>query len=133
MTDAGQPRKFATSVACMDGRIQEPLRAWIAKQFGPHYVDTVTQPGIDGVLAGSTNLGDAGLAQRMTAISVNAHKSRIAVVSGHYDCAGNPVGREQHIRDIKAAVEAVKSWEGMHQVRIVGVWINESWQVEQVA
>ena len=129
---AGQRRGFATSVTCMDGRIQEPLRTWIAERFGPHHVDTVTQPGMDGVLAGRTSLGDVELARRMTAISVNAHKSGIVVISGHHDCAGNPVDRERHIRDIKDAVKTVKSWEGMSGIRIMGVWINENWEPEQV-
>ena len=135
MADAntGQQHKFATSVTCMDGRIQEPLRMWIAERFGPHNTDTVTQPGMDGVLAGSTNLGDVELARRMTAISVNNHNSRIVVVSGHHDCAGNPVDRERHIRDIKDAVKTVKSWEGMEEVKIMGVWVNENWKAEQVA
>lgn len=131
-TDAGQQRGFATSVTCMDGRIQEPLRMWITERFGPHHVDTVTQPGIDGILAGSTHLGDTGLARRMTAISVNAHNSRIVVVSGHHDCAGNPVDREQHIRDIKDAIKTVESWEGMDEVKTIGVWVNENWEAEQV-
>jgi hypothetical protein len=116
----------------MDGRIQEPLRAWMAERFGLRYVDTVTQPGMDGVLAGSTDLGDAELAKKMVNISVGAHGSRTVVVSGHHDCAGNPVGREQHKEDIKKAVDAVKSWDGMAGIQVIGVWINENWQVEPV-
>ena len=125
--------KFATSVACMDGRIQVPLRAWITSRFGPHYIDTVTQPGIDGVLAGNTNLGDVGLAQRMAAISVGAHNSRMVVVSGHHDCAGNPVSQGQHILDIKSALKTIKSWAEMDGVKVIGVWVNKDWDVEQVA
>ena len=132
MEGKGQ-RKFATSVACMDGRIQEPLRAWITGQFGPHYIDTVTQPGIDGVLAGNTDLGDVGLAQRMAAISVRAHNSRMVVVSGHHDCAGNPVSQGQHTLDIKGAIRTIKSWAEMDGVKVIGVWVNRDWDVEQVA
>lgn len=129
----GAPPTFGTSVACMDGRIQEPLRAWMAERFGLTYVDTVTQPGMDGILAGSTDLGDTELARKMTSISVRAHGSRTVVVSGHHDCAGNPVSRERHIEDIKKAVDTVESWEGMDGIQVIGVWVNEDWQVEPVS
>lgn len=129
----GAPYTFGTSVACMDGRIQEPIRAWMTERFGLTYVDVVTQPGMDGVLAGSTDLGDPELARRMAGISVRAHGSRTVVVSGHHDCAGNPVSRERHIEDIKKAADAVKSWDGMDGIQVIGVWVNEDWQVEPVA
>ena len=43
--------KFATSVSCMDGRIQIPLTNWIKKNFSVDYVDTITEPGIDKLVA----------------------------------------------------------------------------------
>lgn len=131
MTDA-EGGTFGTSVTCMDGRIQEPLRRWIIEKFGVEHVDTITQPGIDGVLAGSTTLGDVGLAEKMTSISVKAHGSCIVVVSGHHDCAGNPVDEKQHRANIRSAINTIKSWNGMADIRIEGVWVNHNWQVEPV-
>ena len=43
--------KFATSVSCMDGRIQIPLINWIKENFSVDYVDTITEPGIDKLVA----------------------------------------------------------------------------------
>ena len=39
--------KFATSVSCMDGRIQIPLNKWIKENYSADYVDTITEPGVD--------------------------------------------------------------------------------------
>ena len=36
--------KFATSVSCMDGRIQIPLTNWIKENFSVDYVDTIKNP-----------------------------------------------------------------------------------------
>ncbi len=116
----------------MDGRIQEPIRKWITEKFNVQHVDVVTQPGVDGVLVGKDG-PRIELIKHMVAISVNAHGSSTIVISGHYDCAGHPVSDEQHIQDIKKAVSVVKSWENMSGKEVIGIWVNDDWQVEQVA
>ncbi len=116
----------------MDGRIQEPIRKWITEKFNVQHVDVVTQPGVDGVLVGEDG-PHIELIKHMVAISVNAHGSSTIVISGHYDCAGHPVSDEQHIQDIKKAVSVVKSWENMSGKEVIGIWVNDDWQVEQVA
>ncbi len=116
----------------MDGRIQEPIRKWITEKFNVQHVDVVTQPGVDGVLVGKGG-PHIELIKHMVAISVNAHGSSTIVISGHYDCAGHPVSDEQHIQDIKKAVSVVKSWENMSGKEVIGIWVNDDWQVEQVA
>jgi len=49
------------------------------------------------------------------------------VVSGHYDCAGNPVSDEEHISQIRKGVEVISSW-GL-DVKVIGVWVDGSWNV----
>ena len=39
--------KFATSVSCMDGRIQIPLAKWIKENHSIDFVDVITEPGVD--------------------------------------------------------------------------------------
>lgn len=39
--------KFATSICCMDGRIQLPIDSWIKKKHSPDYIDTITEPGME--------------------------------------------------------------------------------------
>lgn len=121
--------KFATAINCMDGRVQRPVIHWLGKNTGADYVDMITEPGADKLMA------DGSLSQReairaKVLISVNQHKSGCVAIIGHYDCAGNPVTKEEHLKHIRKAVETVRGWN--LPVRILGLWVNEQWEVEPV-
>ena len=113
---------FATSVSCMDGRIQIPLNKWIKENYSADFVDTITEPGVDKNL-----LEVIESIKTKVGISINAHKSELVVVSGHYDCAANPVSDEEHIEQIKNAVEIISSWN--LNAKVIGVWVDDSWNV----
>jgi carbonic anhydrase len=117
--------KFATSVSCMDGRIQTPLAKWIKENHSIDFVDVITEPGIDRMVAENLDLESI---KNKVGISINAHKSELIVVSGHYDCAGNPVSDEEHISQIRKGVEVISSW-GLN-VKVVGIWVDDSWNVK---
>ncbi len=119
--------KFATSVSCIDGRIQTPLTNWIKENYSVDYVDTVTEPGVDKNIAKDSIIESIKTKAR---ISIHAHKSELIVFSGHYDCAANPVSNEEHIEFIKKGVEVISSWN--LGVKIVGVLVDESWNVNTV-
>ena len=119
--------KFATSVSCMDGRIQIPLTNWIKENFSVDYVDTITEPGIDKLVADNTDLESI---KTKVGISINKHESELIIVSGHYDCAGNPVSNEEHITQIKKGIEVISSWN--LGVKIVGVWVDDTWKINTV-
>lgn len=119
--------KFATSVSCMDGRIQIPLTNWIKENFSVDYVDTITEPGIDRQVADNTDLESI---KTKVGISINKHESELIVVSGHYDCAGNPVSNEEHITQIKKGIEVISSWN--LGVKVVGVWVDDMWKINTV-
>lgn len=119
--------KFGTSVSCMDGRIQIPLTNWIKENFSVDYVDTITEPGIDKQVADNTNIESI---KNKVGISINKHESELIVVSGHYDCAGNPVSNEEHITQIKKGVEVISSWN--LGVKVVGVWVDDTWKINTV-
>ena len=118
---------FGTSISCMDGRIQIPLSNWIKKNYSVDYVDTITEPGVDKKIAAGLDLESI---KTKVDISVNAHKSKLIVVSGHYDCAANPVSDEEHIALVKKGVEALSSWN--LDVKLVGVWVDKDWNVNLV-
>ncbi len=47
-----QPREgFCTVVGCMDGRIQLPVNHYVRERFGVTYVDTITEAGVNKVIA----------------------------------------------------------------------------------
>jgi len=120
--------KFATSISCMDGRIQIPINNWIKKNYSVDYVDTITEPGVEKKI--SENI-DVEQIKSKTEISIYKHKSGVIVVSGHHDCAGNPVSKEEHISQISKGIQIIKSWN--FDAQVIGIWINENWEVEKVS
>ena len=93
-------------------------------------MDTVTVPGPDNVLTQGTPEQIAAL-RGPVEISVRAHGSQTVVVAGHYDCAAFPADREAHAAAIRAAVNVVRGW-GLPVV-VVGLWVNDRWEIEQIA
>jgi hypothetical protein len=122
--------KFGTAINCMDGRAQLPVINWMKEQFHLDYVDMITEPGADKAVGeGWYELVEEIKAK--TLISVNKHGSRILVIAGHDDCAGNPVTPEQHKTHITEAVGEVLSWN-LPLEKVIGVWLDKDWKVEVV-
>lgn len=126
----GAPKQtFGTAINCIDGRVQECVTAWVRKRFGVDFVDMITEAGPDRIMA----LGPVGKIisiKEQVAISVKGHGSKAVVIAGHYDCAANPVPEEDHIDEIRQAVERIRDWE--MGVRVAGLWVNENWKVKVV-
>jgi len=119
--------KFATSVSCIDGRIQIPIAKWIKEKYSVDFVDAITEPGVDKIVADNLDLESI---KTKVGISINAHKSGLIVVSGHYDCAGNPMSDEEHILQIKKGVEIISSWD--LNVKVIGIWVDISWNINSI-
>ena len=118
---------FATSISCMDGRIQIPLNNWIKKNYSVEYVDTITEPGVEKKI---TENIDTDSIKSKTEISIFKHKSNLIIVSGHHDCAGNPVSKEDHVDQIRKSIEIISAWN--YPAKVLGVWVNEQWEIEQI-
>ncbi|MFB5598148.1 MAG: carbonic anhydrase [Nitrosopumilaceae archaeon] len=119
--------KFATSVSCMDGRIQVPLISWIKENNSVDYVDTITEPGVDKL---ATDAYAVEKIKSKVMISINAHGSNLVVISGHHDCAGNSVTKDEHLVQIKKWVDVINSWN--LGIQIIGTWVNDRWQIEKI-
>jgi hypothetical protein len=65
-----------------------------------------------------------------TDISLRKHGSRLIAVSGHYDCAGNPVGEATQKEQIRASVEYLKG--RYPEAEVLGLWIDDQWKVSRV-
>jgi hypothetical protein len=122
--------KFGTAINCMDGRAQMPVTDWLKKNCSLDYVDMVTEPGPDKMLTQGRPEQIESIKSRVL-ISVNAHGSQTILVAAHHDCAGNPVSKEEHVRQIKECVRILKSWK-LPVKDILGAWINENWAIEIV-
>ena len=120
--------KFATSISCMDGRIQIPVNTWIKKNYSVDFVDTITAPGVEKKISESTNVEQI---KSMIEISIYKHKSSVIVISGHHDCAGNPVSKEEQVSQISKGIQNIKSWN--YDAQVIGIWINDNWEVEKIS
>jgi len=122
--------KFATAINCIDGRVQLPVIEYIKNKYEVDYVDMITKPGPDKILAENKESFVIDSIKKGIEISVNKHNSKLIAIVGHYDCAGNPVDEKMHIKQIRRAIKMVKSWN--LNVQVIGVWVNQNWQVEEV-
>ena len=122
--------KFGTAINCMDGRVQTQVVEWVKNKYSVDYVDMITEPGPDKILSQGKPDQVESIKSRVL-ISVNAHGSDTIVITGHHDCAGNPVSKEEHIKQVKDCIEILQSWN-LPVKTIVGVWINENWAVELI-
>lgn len=119
--------KFATAINCMDGRTQLPVNEWMKKEYKVDYVDTITEPGPNKILAENK---DAESIRRRVLISVNRHGSKHIAIVGHYDCAGNPVEKNAQLNHIAQAIKTVESWD--LNAKVTGLWVDENWKVYKV-
>ena len=111
----------------MDGRIQISLYDWIKTKYHIDYVDVITEPGVDKKLSEGTG---AVTIRDKVLISINAHKSNLIALSGHYDCAANPVDVDKHISQIKDGIQVINSWN--LGVNVIGLWVDDSWNVSTI-
>jgi len=121
---------FTTAINCIDGRVQMPVVGWMKKEYGVQYVDMITELGPNKILAENTNLAKIESIRKRLDISITKHNSRVVAIAGHYDCAGNPVGEENQIKHIFAAVQVIREWN--MGVRVIGLWVDEYWRVRVV-
>ena len=120
---------FATAINCIDGRTQIPVAQWMKANLAVEFVDMITEPGADKAVAEGYLQFRETLRSKVM-VSVNAHGSRVVAIVAHHDCAGNQVSREDHLLMLRKGVETVKGWNA--PVRVLGLWVNSSWQVEKI-
>ncbi len=122
---------FFTAINCMDGRVQLPVINYIMAKYGVDYVDSVTEPGPVRILAAAddSNAKSKSILDRVK-ISLEAHKSKGVAIVGHYDCAGNPAGKDEQLIQLKKAKSFLK--RHFNNVPIITLWVDENWQVERI-
>src|SRR5579875_1773798 len=82
---------FGTAINCIDGRAQRPVADWVATNGQVKYVDMVTEPGADGVLASGAPAERIAEIRRAVEVPVAAPNSTMAAMAGHDGGAATPV------------------------------------------
>ncbi len=121
---------FCTSIHCMDGRIQESTIRYLKENYEVDYVDAITEPGPCKIVAENQNEILVNSIIRRIDISINKHRSKMIFISGHYDCAGNPVDKTTQIDQVQKSIEFLK--QHYPGIEIIGLWINDQWQVNPI-
>ncbi len=124
-------KKFVTAINCMDGRVQLPVIDWMKKHHAADCVDMITEPGPVKILAENKPRTLIESLRKRVKISVRKHGSTCIAVIGHFDCAGNPVGKETQIEQIKASLKRIQSWG--FPIELIGLWVDEHWQVHTIS
>jgi carbonic anhydrase len=122
---------FCTVISCMDGRIQRPMMDYLASKHGYDLPDTITDPGLVKALADVSDTAYLARICECIDISVYKHGSRHIFITGHHDCAGNPVSRDVQIGQLNTASQRIKAKYPECQVNTV--YINEQWQCEALS
>ncbi len=121
--------KFITAINCMDGRTQEPPIKWAKAKYGIDYIDMINEPGPDKILLTDDEKLFNYTLEKIK-ISTERHGSKRLVIVGHYDCAGNPVSKEEHILLVKKGMEIAR--KHLSGIDITGIYINEKWEIEEL-
>jgi len=113
---------------CMDGRVQLPVIEWIKGDSKAKYVDMVTEPGMDGILADM----DRPVKQITDKIrfSIDRNNASAVFIVGHHDCRGNPVEGSVHNVQIIAGVKRLKA--EFPNMPVHGLWVDRAWQVSRL-
>jgi len=118
-----------TVICCIDGRIQEPIHKYFRGSFSADYVNIITEPGVNKLLAE----GESSVSERIYQKVINSidfHQSKLIVIVGHYDCAANPSSEAVHIMQIKKSLMTLQEWDLPGNPRLLGLWINENLEFE---
>lgn len=134
---------FATGLECMDGRVQGALRKKAKRKYRVEYVDIITQPGINKVLAENTDVPIIENIKKMLWISINDHGSRTIIIAAHHNCAGNPNNKETQLAHLREAEKTVRNMLENLPLGDLGLspmdfvidllWINEKWMPEEIS
>lgn len=124
------PVRFCTAINCIDGRVQDPVSAFMRSYFGAEFVDTVTEAGPCRILSERNNAQRLdGILDRVL-VSCEAHQSNGIAVVAHHDCAGNPVSPAVQSTQLRSAVSFLD--EAIPGLPIIALWVDANWQVAVV-
>lgn len=123
-------KRFVASINCIDGRIQLPVIEYLKNKYNVDYVDIITEPGPNKILAEGSDRTTIEALKKRVKISVMKHGSQIITISGHHDCAGNTEEQNIQVKQIISAIGVVKSWN--FEAKVIGLWIDDHWHVCEI-
>jgi len=120
-------REFVTCLNCIDGRVQLPVINWVMKNYEVKYIDTITAPGMDGILVDNNDIVD--ILEKIN-LSRSFHFTDHIFIVGHHNCLANPVEDEIHKKQILKAVKRIKKFNS--SCYVIGLWVDNNFNVQQI-
>jgi hypothetical protein len=115
----------------MDGRVQDAVKNYMQKNYSVDYVDMVTEPGPNKILAENSDKAVIENIKKRVAISIQHHGSKVIAIAGHFGCAGNPVEKQEQIKHLKEAKKVAENFG--FEAEIILLWVDGDWQtVEKI-
>lgn len=121
--------QFGTALNCIDGRTHLPLIGWMCATLQLEFVDLITEPGMDGLVAREPERA-AQLVLPKTRLSIARHGSPVLAIAAHHDCLANPGSEQEHCDQLIASVGVLRAWNV--GVKIIALWVDSDWQVQVV-
>jgi len=118
-------KKFACAINCMDGRVQDAVKNFMQKNYGVDYVDMVTEPGPNKILADASEATIIENIRKRVEVSVHHHGSKVIAIVGHFGCAGNPTEKEEQIAHLNQAEVTVKGFG--FDAEVIKLWADGDW------
>ena len=110
--------------------MQDVVKDFMKKNYGIDYVDMVTEPGPNKILADNADKSIIENIKKRVEISARHHGSKVVAIVGHFGCAGNPAEKETQIEHLKKAKETVKSFG--FPVEIILLWVDGDWKTVEI-
>ena len=130
-TPRGTSKKFACAINCMDGRVQDAVKNYMQKNYGVDYVDMVTEPGPNKILADNLDKAVIENIKKRVEVSVHHHGSKVVAIVGHFGCAGNPTEKAEQIGHLRKAKKIIEDFG--FPVEVTLLWVEGDWKtVEKI-
>ena len=121
---------FCTVINCMDGRMQLPVIKFLQKRFHAEYVDSITAPGPNLILAKGEDLNAVDAILRCVEISVGKHGSTGIAIVGHEDCAGNPADKGAQFLHLRLAYDRIH--DAFPDCESTTLWVSVKGHIEEI-
>ena len=115
----------------MDGRTQDAVKNYMIEHYHTEYVDMVTEPGPNKILADNINIHIVENIKKRVEISVHHHGAKYVAIVGHFGCACNPAEKEGQVTHLKEAKKTIESFG--FDIQMILLWIGSDFKtVEKI-
>jgi hypothetical protein len=114
----------------MDGRVQDAVKNYMQKNYSVDYVDMVTEPGPNKILADNSGEPIIENIKKRVEVSAHHHGSKVVAIVGHFGCAGNPTEKEEQIKHLKLAKKTVEAFG--FGIKVILLWVDGDWRTVEL-